>query len=56
MSKKNFPEFIYLQCHGKEEGSNECSYPDCGCSDGDGMTWCEDQINDTDVQYKKVVK
>jgi len=54
-TKNNLPEFIYLQCQGKEEDSDKCSYPDCGCGDSDfGLTWCEDQINDTDVQYQKV--
>ena len=36
------PKEIYLQYHGKEYGVY------------DGITWCEDKINDDDVMYVRL--
>lgn len=43
---KNAPKHIYLQ-YFDEDGE-----PLTGS--GDGVTWCEDKINDTDVKYVRV--
>lgn len=45
---KKPPNEIYLQL--QEE---ECTVDRCPCNDinGEGLTWCEDRIHDTDVKY-----
>lgn len=47
---KRIPDKIYLQFHGQDS----CELPDTDLEQYDEeseVTWCEDRINDTDVEY-----
>ena|SRR5690554_5950579 len=44
MTAKEFPKKIWLQ---KEDDE----HPECSTYYGEGMTWCEDKINNEDVEY-----
>jgi len=44
---KNMPKRIYLQVEITEDKYGEVERPE-------DVTWCEDKINDTDVEYIRV--
>jgi hypothetical protein len=47
---KNIPHKIYLQIGDKEDLCGVQDFKDLHCG---SVTWCEDKINDNDIEYNK---
>jgi hypothetical protein len=48
---KNLPDTIYLQTDPENE-----SDPDVDFNDLEGVTWCQNRINETDIAYSRAIK